>query len=362
MPVKAYVSRDVEGRPWLPDARHEVMAAREIVKSLYATFNHLETLYAVVANLRQPNADMVIVTERGLGVVELKHYAGHIWIDPSSGRWYAGKSLIQSGSFPDPHVQVQVYAENIRKDLLLLLPIEVREKDDQSMIQTAICFTHPDSLVDEIQGAAQRRYRPGTGLLAPWEQFSVLTPKEVPTWTTELRFGEKWGGRHRDRPYRLSAEQIETIVGEWLNATEWTEIANLMPTTQPYGYLILIEGDERPLVFGLDRDEMLIGRDPKTCDIVIPARYTAVSREKHACLTRTLEGVFIQDVGSRYGTYINGERVQKRQLTGPAQQITLGGGDASDRAVCLLQFQKESPALTPTMSGGAGPDTRPPRR
>jgi len=54
------------------------------------------------------------------------------------------------------------------------------------------------------------------------------------------------------------------------------------------------------------RDSMLIGREI-SCDIVIPDRQ--VSRQ-HARFTQSSNGVFIEDLGSKNGTYLNGSLIK----------------------------------------------------
>ena len=54
-------------------------------------------------------------------------------------------------------------------------------------------------------------------------------------------------------------------------------------------------------------DRMTIGRKPHN-DIVIP--HSAISGE-HAALTQNADGVFLEDLGSTNGTYVNGQRISK---------------------------------------------------
>jgi ABC-type multidrug transport system ATPase subunit/ABC-type multidrug transport system permease subunit len=67
-------------------------------------------------------------------------------------------------------------------------------------------------------------------------------------------------------------------------------------------------------------NSMEAGRDPG-CDI--PLDFPMVSW-RHARLTRTPEGILVEDLGSRNGTYLNGLRVTGKVLARPGQEIGLG--------------------------------------
>ena len=69
---------------------------------------------------------------------------------------------------------------------------------------------------------------------------------------------------------------------------------------------------------------LLIGREPQ-CDVVIPTR--EVSRE-HARLTQDRQGVLLEDLGSKNGTYRNGERIKEPiyLLDGDMIQVALVQG------------------------------------
>src|SRR5208337_4765601 len=64
-------------------------------------------------------------------------------------------------------------------------------------------------------------------------------------------------------------------------------------------------------------DTMVIGRDPR-CDV--PLEYPMVSW-RHARLTRTPDGILLEDLGSRNGTYVNGVRIGGKVLVGTSQEI-----------------------------------------
>ncbi len=69
------------------------------------------------------------------------------------------------------------------------------------------------------------------------------------------------------------------------------------------------------------KSDLLLGRDSE-CDIVIPLRQ--VSRH-HARISPTNEGVWLEDLGSKNGTYLNGALINDRELLvdGDELQISL---------------------------------------
>lgn len=70
----------------------------------------------------------------------------------------------------------------------------------------------------------------------------------------------------------------------------------------------------------LPAGEFVIGRDP-ACEIVLNS--DAVSR-RHARLTIAAAGVFIQDLGSANGTYVDGRRARGRVALQSGQKVELG--------------------------------------
>ena len=124
MPVKYFVSKDSQGRQWPPDTSGESKEVVEIIKRVYSAYNDSEHLYAIVANLHIPDAyaDLVVITDRGMGFIELKGNYGKIY--QQGVYWYAGNCTepIKAGSqntpARNPHEQVRAYAATIRKKLL----------------------------------------------------------------------------------------------------------------------------------------------------------------------------------------------------------------------------------------------------
>ena len=70
--------------------------------------------------------------------------------------------------------------------------------------------------------------------------------------------------------------------------------------------LVVIYGLELGRKYDLGREETLIGRSSKA---EIQVDQESISRN-HACITNTTRGVFIKDLGSTNGTFVNDEAVQ----------------------------------------------------
>ncbi|HEV8059467.1 MAG TPA: SpoIIE family protein phosphatase [Gemmataceae bacterium] len=75
-------------------------------------------------------------------------------------------------------------------------------------------------------------------------------------------------------------------------------------------YLLVLKGPNAKQTYPLDKDRVLLGRN-SNCDIVFPANDFAISRE-HACILRQQDKFFIEDMGSRNGTFVNNTQIQAR--------------------------------------------------
>jgi serine phosphatase RsbU (regulator of sigma subunit)/pSer/pThr/pTyr-binding forkhead associated (FHA) protein len=95
-------------------------------------------------------------------------------------------------------------------------------------------------------------------------------------------------------------------------------------------YLQEFEGFQPGRRHALVGDRMVLGRHPD-CDVVIES--AAVSRQ-HAHILRIDGGLFIEDLGSRNGTFVNGQLVQGRQR--------LVDGDRVRVCEVALQFSDSS--------------------
>lgn len=352
MPVKFYLGRDQQGRPHSYTFTHEESGARHICQYMYDRLDRNKETYALVANpcytgsFLELNPDIVIISEMGLGVIELKHHFGEVDCSDPAGPWHAGGTIIEAGrGFSNPHTQVQSYAEQIRNELIVpgkawLPGTALQQKGIK--IHTTICFTNPFARLEKCREAVQYRYNPGRQLRA-WEKFSITTAAEIPNWAADMRF-EVMSEADWFKSYELLPGEVFHLATDFFHAREWQEIEDhVRQVREPFGYLALIDPARSVAQppFRIDREEMWIGRNAGTCNIVIPQYYTLTSN-RHARLIYTNHRYYIEDLGSTNGTYLpnNPERLSGIVELKPNDRILLGDSQPGDK-VCALELRVE---------------------
>jgi hypothetical protein len=88
--------------------------------------------------------------------------------------------------------------------------------------------------------------------------------------------------------------------------------------------IIVYEGELEGQRWLVDQDQMIIGRG-SDCDIVLPKRQ--ISRQ-HAQIERDDSGYLLRDLGSKNGTFVNGEEVRDKPYR-------LRDGDEIQLALCV---------------------------
>jgi DNA-binding winged helix-turn-helix (wHTH) protein len=115
----------------------------------------------------------------------------------------------------------------------------------------------------------------------------------------------------------------------------------------------LLMAQDGPLAgreFRLDRDVMTLGRGDE-CDVVVPERQ--ISRG-HMRIRREATGYFLEDLGSKNGTFVNGRQAQS------GASVLLQDGDEIQLALCVRMVFVGAEATLPlagreeqpTLSGG----------
>jgi pSer/pThr/pTyr-binding forkhead associated (FHA) protein len=104
-----------------------------------------------------------------------------------------------------------------------------------------------------------------------------------------------------------------------------------------------------PELVPLTGDRVTVGKDPSN-DVTIASDGT-VSR-LHAVLERFSSGWVIRDLGSRNGTFVNGERIFGERVLRPGDEIRVGTSrvvyraDANEPTVTATEAAKPAPQLT----------------
>lgn len=112
-------------------------------------------------------------------------------------------------------------------------------------------------------------------------------------------------------------------------------------------YQLVLFGEHAPYDrFQIDQDEVFIGRDPKKCQIVLNDPEVS---SVHAVIRKSLSDVTLEDLNSSNGTILNGERINKAQLT-TGDEFVIGGTSFTLEVRSDL-LDTESERLMPVESG-----------
>ena len=123
-------------------------------------------------------------------------------------------------------------------------------------------------------------------------------------------------------------------------------------TERDQAYLIVISGPHVGKMFKVEKDESTLGRSSKA-DIYV--NDVGISR-KHARLITWGDDVFVEDLGSANGTYLNGDRLSRRVQLQDGDKITLGSTTIlkftyHDRLDETFQKQMFDAALRDSLTG-----------
>lgn len=112
-------------------------------------------------------------------------------------------------------------------------------------------------------------------------------------------------------------------------------------------YQLVLFGEHAPYDrFQIDQDEIFIGRDSKKCQIVLNDPEVS---SVHAVIRKSLSDVTLEDLNSSNGTILNGERINKAQLS-TGDEFVIGGTSFTLEVRSDL-LDTESDRLMPVESG-----------
>jgi hypothetical protein len=366
MTVELYAGKDPQGRIWEPDFTHEVNAAVRIVGKAWRAFHASRELYLLAFNLHSPNIDLLVISERGIGLLEMKGHRGPIRIDAedhwlADGQMMLGYKVIPgrerpASSYLNPHDQVQGHGDRLVERLVPVIreqyPELTRGKRRGLRLQTCVCFANPDAdlcwMRETVPQWSRKRLR-------YWESdFSVISADEVPEWISTLRFEVKQIDSPPYYPFRLDPAKERPLLMRLFPVERWKSVERIMPVNR-YGRLQLIRDGRALATYSLWEEETYMGRDHLRCTIVVPEHCTKVSR-MHAVIRRELEGIVLEDLHSHNGTYLNGQRIPGKAVLSEGAVVSLGGsGNSEKESRYVFHLIDKSQEDTDTTEDGTRP-------
>jgi hypothetical protein len=347
--VRLFVGTDPEHRNWEPDYTHEAEAALRVAGKVWRVLHAARELYLLAFNLHQPNADLLVICERGIGVAEMKSHHGPITFGEGDQWLAAGRPMVgyravsakdhSPSTYLNPHAQVQGHGARVHERCSLHIketyPDLSRGKRRALRLQTTVCFTNPDADLTQLRAGLGAWCR---GRLQSWESdFTVTTPEELPAWIAALRFEVKLQDTPPYYPFRLDPARMESMLQCMHPVERWASAERMLPAIR-YGCLVRMEEGRALGSHMLWEEETRIGRDSVLCTLVVPPACTRVSRQ-HAIIRRVGNRVLLQDLGSNNGTYIDDVAVKGEQPLADGARITLGGRSGTTKE-CLFVFRR----------------------
>lgn len=305
MTVRFYTRRDAG---YAVGFRHtfERSAAIRIANLFMGCYGDLQTLdFALIFNLEEPPADLLILTNNGIGVVDLKAYDGvirgttdTIWTtsDITGG---SVRSVNPDSKYVNPFQQVKDYRMRAFESLRLFamgphgrnLPDWMRYGSYH--LQAAVAFAEDSTDIALNLNPDETR---------PW--FHAIHESELCTWAYSLAF--------TGDAERLDKKALDYLATLHYGAMEWEEIKPLVAGSNIYGYLHLYDGNNSLITtYPLSQPEVTIGRE-RDNDIRLSSN--SISR-RHARVIRENANVYIEDLGSTYGTWHTGNKLKRNKRT-----------------------------------------------
>lgn len=296
---------------------------QRIAKVLWRQLSKDKTNYALIAIFLDPKINIILFSEGGCGVINLKACHGTI-AGPVGNSWHDINDLGElieivktETSAPNPLEQVREYRDSFQRKLIEhnerkhSLPPWVSEEGNFA-IQGAVVFTSQHFGLNLLKIDDKDKI---------W--FSLLWLEDIPRWMRTLEFGHEL--HRRGSVFQMSAEQIDNIANQILGAHLWTELDGNLSNEEPYGELHLQTNDGFDIVLELDRNEMTIGRGNLNSLPLPGSIFRSVSRE-HSRIIRRNRQVYIVDRGSARGTWINGNpiEVDTENILTDGDEILLG--------------------------------------
>lgn len=338
MPVKLFVGTNQSNEKPQPFQffHEQYPGAIRILRRLWAKLHPLDETTAILveANVNLPRngwfkPDMVIMTPRGIGILEQKHSGGEITVEGNFEEedkltWHFTKPngqrvRVNSGSKPNPAEQVIAYQNSLhrtltqqatRQDWLINPETPYRDFYRHVKIQSGVCFTNSLANTTKLEAVYEGLQR--------GNKFSILDIDRVLCWVQSLRLGTRSKDyAPTEPPYEMSLlTNILPMIKDLLGGVEWEEAYDWMPQLKPYATLIEFAPGEIQRYYQLALDEVKVGRGnissntSEKVDITIDESLSSrgISR-KHFEIERLGSFMLLHNRSPRMPIWISGEEV-----------------------------------------------------
>lgn len=309
MTVKVYIPRNSDGTEKNFNYDYERNAALQVAKIISRFFGDSRKDYFLLFNLVEPPADLVVISNDGIGIVDFKNINSPIEGDENS-TWYiinddGSKTEIENNHI-NPAKQVGKYSRQIKRILVdraqtnSILPKGMQGENFHT--QSALLFTAEEFSTESLKiGSSYSRW------------LSLRWLDTIADWVYSLSFFRK---RSRQQ-LSLSTKQIEYIIEDIFEGSVWQEIDGFISGAKPYAYLYLLENGRPQIRIELNQERVKIGRSKK-CEISLEP--LGISKQ-HAQITHYPTKTVLEDLGSSNGTYLNGKKLEQ------SKQYELSTGD-----------------------------------
>jgi len=315
------------------ERRAAFLIAHDFWDKYHATPKHYALIFNVQA-ISPYQMDLIILTNDGMGVVELKNFQQRVCGDirfSQATPWKYMKNghvdaLVDSPTYGNPFYQVWTYRKALYGKLSstknLPLPNWLNHPKQFHLYASVASTSAPLFEYDF------HHYDPSTKL---W--FTPMWMYLLSEWAMTLAFGEN---------RTLTDKELEVLISHVFHAVPWQEIAQHTRTEQVWGKLVVQSGEQAIGAHPLNRGRMRLGRAWNNDLVLDNKTYPGISRH-HVTIAQTPEKAMIIDNNSTFGTFLNGERLITHEVYELHYGDRISFGQTNKKANCNLIYQQVDP-------------------
>jgi|GEM_PF-4213273 len=340
MAFEAFIKRKPDGRDVDFEHDFEREPVIQIARALHNHFSQTPKYYALLANVEIPSKgkgntrqlDAILVSEEGMAIIDFKSPNMPFTPTLDDRPWkYTNGKTVKAGASNNPFRQLEEQRHALYR-FMQRLPDHVdtnqlnkhflkhagRNLKSSKANKNFYHFDIPGRIVltgehFDIPHLKREHYQ-------LW--FDMIWQDECPELLKTMSF---------NKGIKLPRTMLNKMITDMFGLSPWIEIESLY--RKPFGFLT---GDVLRLPVPLLNSTVTLGRNYHIA-VRIGSEKKHVSRE-HATIKQSPDGPLLQDLGSRNGTWVNGEKLEgdSTRLLKHNDVITLGrmkDGEASEQSV-----------------------------